>query len=72
MQQLYVQAVSAAESKWGNQALPEQKAEDQLAFACERAPSEDTVVVKLRAAFKVRTCALVKLLLWCSANALQA
>ena len=57
MQLLTTQAVKAAEGEWGSQALPEQQAEDQLAFACERAPSEDDVIVKLRAAFKVCTCA---------------
>ena len=48
-----VQAVKAAVETWGSKALPEQQAEDRLAFACEKAPSEDTVTLRLREAFQV-------------------
>ena len=48
-----VQSVKAAVETWGSKALPEQQAEDRLAFACEKAPSEDSVTLKLREAFQV-------------------
>lgn len=48
------QAVADAKKEWGRQQLAEADAEDRLAFACERAPTQDPVTSKLRAAFQVR------------------
>ena len=48
-----MQAVKAAVQSWGSRALPEQQAEDRLAIACEKAPTEDPVTSKLRQAFQV-------------------
>ena len=47
------QAVKAAVQTWGSRALAEQQAEDRLAFACEKAPTDDSVTSKLREAFQV-------------------
>ncbi len=44
-------AVDAAAAAWGERALGELEAEERLAFACERAPTEDAVALGLRAAF---------------------
>eukprot|EP00887_Chlorella_sp_A99_P001989 scaffold18.g1989.t1 len=44
-------AVRAAVEAWGQRQLDELEAEDRLAFACEKAPSSDAVVQKLRSAF---------------------
>lgn len=44
-------AVSSAVKAWGARQLEELEAEDRLAFACEKAPTEDPVIAKLRAAF---------------------
>lgn len=47
------QAVAAAKGAWGERQLAELEAEDRLAVACERAPTSDPVIAKLRAAFQV-------------------
>ena len=49
-----MQAVGAARGAWGERAVTELDAEDRLAVACERAPTQDPVIAKLRAAFQVR------------------
>ena len=50
----HAQAVSAARGAWGERATAELDAEDRLAVACERAPTTDPVIAKLRAAFQAR------------------
>ena len=50
------QAVADAKKEWGRQALSEADAEDRLAFACERAPTQDPLTSKLREAFQVGAC----------------
>lgn len=47
------EAVEFATEKWGEQSLTALEAEDRLAIACEKAPSDDEVIQKLRAAFQV-------------------
>jgi hypothetical protein len=49
-----VQAVVAAKEAWGERQLAELDAEDKLAIACERAPTSDPVIAKLRAAFQAK------------------
>jgi preprotein translocase subunit SecA len=44
-------AVASAQAAWGERALEELDAEERLAFACEKAPTEDAVLLRLRAAF---------------------
>jgi preprotein translocase subunit SecA len=44
-------AVSSAVASWGQRALDELEAEERLAVACEKAPTSDPVLQKLRAAF---------------------
>ena len=44
-------AVDAAVASWGAGQLAELDAEERLAFACEKAPTDDPVVQKIRAAF---------------------
>ncbi|KAK9821732.1 hypothetical protein WJX81_008527 [Elliptochloris bilobata] len=46
------EAVAAARVTWGLRALPELEAEDRLSVACEKAPTSDPVISKLRAAFQ--------------------
>jgi preprotein translocase subunit SecA len=46
-------AVTAAEEAWGTHQLLPLEAEDKLAVACEKAPTSDAVLSKLRAAFKL-------------------
>lgn len=41
-------AVKAAVSSWGERQLEELEAEDRLAFACEKAPTTDPVIEKVR------------------------
>ena len=48
------QAVAAAKSAWGERALQDLEAEDRLSVACEKAPTSDPVIGKLRAAFQAR------------------
>ena len=45
-------AVTAAAAAWGERTLDELDAEDRLAVACERAPTDDAVTASLRAAFR--------------------
>ena len=45
------EAVDAAVASWGAGQLAELDAEERLAFACEKAPTDDPVVQKIRAAF---------------------
>lgn len=45
------EAVDAAVQTWGAGQLDELDAEERLAFACEKAPTDDPVVHKIRAAF---------------------
>lgn len=48
------EAVAFATETWGERSLTLLDAEDRLAIACEKAPSEDPVIQKLRAVFQVR------------------
>jgi preprotein translocase subunit SecA len=50
-EKLLKEAVDAAVAKYGERSLSELKAEDLLATASEKAPSEDEVILKLRTAF---------------------
>jgi preprotein translocase subunit SecA len=50
-EKLLKDAVEAAVQQYGERSLPELKAEDLLATASEKAPSEDEVILKLRQAF---------------------
>jgi len=43
-------AVEAAVAAWGERAISELEAEDRLAFACEKAPTEDPVTAQVRSA----------------------
>lgn len=45
--------VSLAEQKYGFQRLPELEAEDKLATAAEKAPTEDPVIQKMREVYKL-------------------
>mmetsp|Transcript_27169 Transcript_27169/g.45446 ORF Transcript_27169/g.45446 Transcript_27169/m.45446 type:complete len:1029 (-) Transcript_27169:324-3410(-) len=45
-------ASEAAEIGWGKRALAELEVEDRLSFACEKAPTQDPVLLGLRAAFE--------------------
>ena len=45
--------VHLAEQKYGFQGLPELEAEDKLATAAERAPTEDVVIQKIREVYKL-------------------
>ncbi len=47
-----MQAVNAAKGAWGERQIAELDAEDRLAIACEKAPTSDPVIAKLRAAFQ--------------------
>ena len=38
---------------WGQRGLVELEAEDRLAIACEKSPTQDPVISKLRDAFRV-------------------
>ncbi len=49
-------AVEAATETWGQRQLPELEADERLAFACEKSPTSDPVLNKLRDAFRVRSC----------------
>ena len=46
-------ALQAAVSAWGERGLMELDAEERLAVACERSPTQDTVIAQLREAFRV-------------------
>lgn len=45
-------AVEAAAEAWGEKALPLLEAEDRLSYACEKGPTSDPVIGKLRNAFQ--------------------
>lgn len=45
-------AVEAAVKEWGARSLTELEAEDRLSYACEKGPTEDPVVARLREAFQ--------------------
>ena len=47
-------AVEAAVAMWGERAISELEAEDRLAFACEKAPTEDPVTAQVCLPFCVR------------------
>ncbi|GJP35744.1 hypothetical protein CLOM_g20273 [Closterium sp. NIES-68] len=49
---LLASAVEAAVASWGVNSLPALEAEDRLAFACEKGPTNDPVIGQLRAAFQ--------------------
>lgn len=53
---LVTDAVQTAVEAWGQKSLTELEAEDRLSYACEKGPTEDAVISKLRIAFE----ALVK------------
>ena len=40
-------AVEAAVAMWGERAISELEAEDRLAFACEKAPTDDPVTAQV-------------------------
>lgn len=46
-------ASQEAVSAWGERGLMELDAEERLAVACERSPTQDTVIAQLREAFRV-------------------
>ncbi|XP_076935842.1 protein translocase subunit SECA1, chloroplastic-like [Bidens hawaiensis] len=45
------EAVQSAASSWGRRALPELEAEERLSYACEKGPTQDEVIAKLRQSF---------------------
>lgn len=45
--------MQAAVVAWGERGLQELDAEERLAVACERSPTQDAVVSQLRNAFRV-------------------
>eukprot|EP00873_Tetraselmis_striata_P021503 jgi/Tetstr1/441767/TSEL_003131.t1 len=49
---LVQEAVDAAVAAWGERQLTELEAEDRLSVACEKAPTEDATLQKLRGAFE--------------------
>eukprot|EP00884_Botryococcus_braunii_P014936 jgi/Botrbrau1/23443/Bobra.106_1s0004.1 len=49
---LMAEAVEDAKQAWGPRQLPELEAEERLAIACEKGPTSDPVIGKLRAAFQ--------------------
>jgi preprotein translocase subunit SecA len=49
---LIADAVKAAVAAWGERALSDLEAEDRLAVACERSPSDDPTTLAIRAAFR--------------------
>ncbi|PSC72357.1 translocase subunit chloroplastic [Micractinium conductrix] len=49
--QLCSEAVKAAVAGWGERQLQELEAEERLAFACEKAPTDDPIISKIRDAF---------------------
>ncbi|KAL8262248.1 hypothetical protein R6Q59_026297 [Mikania micrantha] len=44
-------AVQLAASSWGRRSLPELEAEERLSYACEKGPTQDEVIAKLRHSF---------------------
>lgn len=51
-EQLLKEAVDAAVREYGERSLPELEAEDKVAVAAEKAPTDDPVIQKLRDAYK--------------------
>lgn len=49
---LVEKACKSAVSSWGSKVLTELEAEEQLAFACEKAPTDDPTMTALRSAFQ--------------------
>ncbi|KAL8224781.1 hypothetical protein R6Q57_017338 [Mikania cordata] len=45
------EAVQLAASSWGRRSLPELEAEERLSYACEKGPTQDEVIAKLRHSF---------------------
>uniref|UniRef100_A0A251TGT2 Protein translocase subunit SecA n=1 Tax=Helianthus annuus TaxID=4232 RepID=A0A251TGT2_HELAN len=45
------EAVQSAASSWGRRSLPELEAEERLSYACEKGPTQDEVIAKLRHSF---------------------
>ena len=45
--------VQAAVKAWGQRGLLELEAEERLAIACEKSPTQDPVIAQLRRAFNV-------------------
>jgi len=45
--------VQAAVKAWGQRGLLELEAEERLAIACEKSPTQDPVIAQLRKAFNV-------------------
>lgn len=50
---LVTDAVETAVDAWGQKSMTELEAEDRLSYACEKGPTEDVVISKLRLAFEV-------------------
>lgn len=50
--QLVNEAVQTSIAAWGENSLTELEAEDKLSYACEKGPTEDDVMFKLRKAFE--------------------
>ena len=51
-EQMLKEAVKVAVQQYGEQSLPELEAEEKIAIAAEKAPSDDPVIEKLREAYK--------------------
>lgn len=47
--------LQAAVDAWGERGLLELEAEERLSFACEKSPTQDSVITKLRDVFRVST-----------------
>eukprot|EP00271_Cylindrocystis_brebissonii_P010071 TRINITY_DN26172_c0_g1_i1.p1 TRINITY_DN26172_c0_g1~~TRINITY_DN26172_c0_g1_i1.p1 ORF type:complete len:1077 (+),score=261.84 TRINITY_DN26172_c0_g1_i1:110-3340(+) len=45
-------AVEAAAQEWGEKSLTKLEANDRLSYACEKGPTDDPVIAKLRSAFQ--------------------
>ena len=45
--------LQAAVDAWGERGLLELEAEERLSFACEKSPTQDSVITKLRDVFRV-------------------
>lgn len=63
-QALVRDAVAAAVAAWGARQVEELEAEERLAFACEKAPTQDPVIEKVR----VWGCDVVCVCLWSHAD----
>jgi len=49
-------AVVEAKKNWGERSLSSSEVEERLSVACEKIPSEDPVIIKLRTAFQAIKC----------------